>query len=202
MSVLLLCVAFLFAGTSRSEAQGRILIFKVTYTGKAKFLPKLLPDGNGIKITGYLIYDTAAPANSQTLELFSDKTYEVNTRMLTLIAPDQVIFSPFDKNNDGFPEIASALVGFTVGNDTFVARSYTGTNPRVVYKVGGQFFSGPRSVRGIGSVTVFNEDHYTISDTWTLDPLSGVAAVYNSINTNDGLTAVKNFVEARHYRPF
>lgn len=201
LSVTLLLAALVFAVGVR-PAHAAIHIYKVTFTATAQFFPKVAPLGNTQKATGYLIYDTATPNNSQTVQVFTNKTYKFNANgnLLGLIFPSQITISTLDRNNDGFFETANALVGFQSGA-TSVARSYIGTIPRPPgFKISGVFFNGiARSLKGAGSVVTSGVDRFTVSDTWTFDSLSALPAVTGSNNTNDGVTAVVAYLQGKGF---
>ena len=199
----LLGLVFLLAQSR--PAQAAIHIYKVTFSAKAQFFPRLttqIPNpGNSRKSTGYLIYDTVTPANSQTVEIFTNKTYRLNALLLNLIFPSQVLVGGIDRTvpPDGFAETAAALVAFQTGG-SFVARSYQGVIPKVPFKIKNIVFANiAKSLKGAGSVTTPGSDRLTVLDTWTFDPLSALQGVVGSNNTNDGVAAVEVFLQGKNY---
>lgn len=180
---------------SAPQAEAAIIIYKVTVISTAQFFPKAFPLGNSVKSTGYLIYDTITPANSQTVEVFRNKTYQVNGQLLQRIFPSQIGLGAFDKNNDGFDETLNALVAFTSGNATH-ARSYIGTIPKRGFFIRGTPFIGfSKTLKGKGTVVVSGSDLLTRKETFTIDPLS--AAEPNSVAV--GVNGVVTLLESKRY---
>lgn len=182
--------AFLLAGLA-TPAHAVIRVYKVSISAKATFF-----SANSFKMSGYLIYDTATPGNSQTVQVRSNKTFTVNTGMLTVIFPSQIFLVPIDKNTDGFNDTESALVGFQSGGATN-ARSYNGAIPKNGFRIQNTTFLGTaRSLKGNGAVTVGANDQYIRTDTFTLDTLSAA----NPATTDVGRDAVIALLVAKGYQ--
>jgi hypothetical protein len=182
-----------------STAGAAIHVYKITFVGTPLFFPKAPPLGNAVKSSGYLIYDTVTPGNSQAVEVFKNKTYQLNGPLLTRIFPVAIGITPIDRNSDGFFETASSLVGFQSGGNTN-ARAYIGMIPKNGFKLGNVLFTGiARSLKGSGSVTSSAVDLFAIRDAWTLDALSALPGVVGSNNTNDGVAAVAVFLQSKGY---
>ncbi|HEV7867217.1 MAG TPA: hypothetical protein VGO90_06015 [Chthoniobacteraceae bacterium] len=193
-------LGFLVLAAGTQSAEAAIHIYKVTFSGKAQFFPKPEPIGNSLKSMGYLIYDTNAPANSQTVEIFSNKTYRVNGLLLQLIFPSQIGLAAIDRDEDGFNETASALVGFQNGNTT-VARSYIGAVPKSPFSINGvTFINTSKALKGKGSVVTAGLDLFTVTDSWKFDSLSALPGVATSNNSNDGVTAVIVYLQGKGYQ--
>jgi hypothetical protein len=189
----------LLVGTGVSRIEAAIHIYKVTFVGKALFFPKLVPIGNGIKHSGYLIYNTANPANSQTIEVFKNRTFQLNGQMLQAMFPSQIGIGAIDRDGNGINETASALIGFQSGGSTH-ARAYIGTVPAAGFRVNGVTFPGiARSLKGVGAVTSAGVDNFAVQDSWRFDPLSALQGVVGSNNTNDGVAAVQVHLQSRGY---
>jgi hypothetical protein len=188
-----------FLGVAAPRGEAAIHIYKLTFAGKPLFFPKNPPLGNAVKSSGFLIYDTVNPANSQTVEVFKNKTFQFNGPLLQRIFPSQISFAALDRNNDGTFETASALVGYQNGatND---ARAYIGSIPKLGFRIKEILFTGiAKALKGTGAVTVGGLDHFTISDKWKLDALSALPTVVGSNNTNDGRAAVQVFLESKGF---
>lgn len=189
----LLGTLFFFAGTPQAEAI--VVIYKVTVASKAQFFPKVAPLGNSVTSTGYLIFDTNTPANSQTVEVFRNKTFQLNGNLLQRIFPSQIGLGALDKNLDGFAETLNALLGFQTGGTTH-ARSYIGTIPKNGFFLKGQLFTGlSRTLKGKGTLVVAGNDLLTRTETFTIDTLS--AALPN--DTNVGTNAVVVLLVSKGY---
>ncbi len=183
---LALAIGLLLLAGSIASSKADIRIYRTTFSGKAAVFPRRAPNGNSQFRRGYLVYDSNNPANSQTIEVFPNRTYQVNGTLLNLIFPSQIGLAPFDRNNDTTNETELALVGFTSGGD-FRARLYRGAIPRFGIRLQGQtFFGTSRFLRGVGSDTVFGVDHFRVTNILRLDARTGALPG----NTNAGVLLV------------
>jgi hypothetical protein len=169
----LFAAIFLFAA-SATPVQAIVLVYKVTYTAKALLFPAL----HSFKDVGYVIYDTNTPGNSQTVQVFSNKTYAVNGDMLSDIFPSQVAITPADRlpapAGDTINDTAFALIAFNNGN-IFHSRSLLGAISKKPFSIGSTVFTNvSKSLKGKGSLTNATFDHFTVTESWVLDlPVTG-----------------------------
>lgn len=192
----LAALLFFVAGTYRADAVlPQVVVYKVTVTSKAQFFPKNAPAGNSAKSSGYLIYDVQTPANSQTVEVFKNKTYQVNGTLLQRIFPAAIGLAALDRNNDGFAETLNSLLGFQNGNQTH-ARSYIGTIPKNGFFLKGTLITQlSKTMKGKGTVVVGGNDLLTRTEAFVVDPLT--SALPNS--TNVGRDAVIAILESKGF---
>ena len=189
--ILGLAIAIAMLAAPRAEAA--IRIYKVTIVQKAVFFKE-----NSITSVGYLIYDTTTPANSQTVEVFKNKTYATNGDLLQYIFPSQVALGTLDKNDDNVMDTEFALVGFQTGaNPTITqSRAYIGPVPKNGFRIGNTtFFQTAKALKGVGGVNVPGLDYFVRADSLKIDPLSGA----NPADTNAGITLVTAQLAAKGY---
>lgn len=186
-TLFLLGALLLFAATH--EAQAVIRIYKLTSSSRA-----LLSPANSITISGYLIYDTANPANSQAIEVRKNRTYSVNTRLLNVIVPSAIGLVPIDKTRDGVNDTEVALIGFSV-NGVSYAGAYIGAIPRLGFRLNNSVvFQTAKSLKGTGSTTVSTQaqfENFTQSQTLTIDPLTAANPAPADTNQGVGLVTAK-----------
>ena len=191
----MLILAFSLATVATSQAV--VVIYKVSFTGKAKFFPRTQPNGNTFRHRGYLIYDTANPGASITVELVPrTRTYRVQSSMINNIAPSSIAFFTLDRNTDAFFETQGGTIG-TSGGGVTISRSYLGRISRAGVRFGNSVpIPGlARTLRGTGSVTADGTDHFRTSETWRIDRLTASGPV----NTTAGLNLVTAYLAGRRY---
>lgn len=191
--LLIVVVGLGFYGAATSSAEAQVRIYKVTFTAKARAFPKFVPalNGRSFRHSGYIIYappSIGGPA-AQTVEVFKNKTYQVNGSMLGSITPQIVALTPIDRNNNGVPETE---FGFAGGNG--MARSYMGKYPANGFRFGNVvFLQTARVLYGRGSV--IGADHWTVTDKWIMNTQSGAAPA----NTAAGVTLVTAFLAGKGF---
>ncbi|MCB1230801.1 MAG: hypothetical protein KDN19_11070 [Verrucomicrobiae bacterium] len=197
----LLVVALSFAFTANSEAV--ILIYRVTYSAKAKFFPRGGTAGNSFAHRGYLVIDTNNLGNSQSVEIFpANRTYQVNGSMISNIAPNLIAFANLNLKGDAFAETQAGLIGFSNGTLT-ISRGYRGVIPRngIRFPPSTTIFSGfARVLRGTGNVTFNSQqgfDSWRTSEVWRMLPLTGG----NPNSAATGVTAITSLLISRRYTP-
>lgn len=187
--VSLLVIAFTLASAATSQAV--VVIYSVTFSAKARFFPRPSPRGNSILHRGYLIYDTANPGSSISVELSGrTRTYQVQGAMINNIAPSSIGFGVLDRNSDAFFETQAGQIG--AGG---VSRSYLGIIPRPGIRFGNSVpLTGlARVLRGVGAAS--GADHFRTNDVWRMHPLTAAGPV----NTNAGLVLLQANLAGRRY---
>jgi hypothetical protein len=190
----LILAALFFVGSSL-PAQAVVRIYKVTYSGKAVLFPKL----RNFVDTGFVIYDTANPVNSATIQVFKNKTFQVNGAMFADVFPSQVGLQPADRlpapAGDTINDTEFALIAFSNGNIRH-ARSLIGAIPKLPFRIGTTIFvNTAKSLKGVGSLTNPTFDHFTIKEAWTLDKLSAS----NPADINAGVVLVAAQLAAKGF---
>lgn len=190
--LLFIVVAMGFYGAGVTSAEAQVRVYKVTFNAKARVFPSSTPGrGNSFKHTGYIIYappSIGGPA-AQVVEVFRNKTFQVNGPMINTITPGIVALNPIDRSRNG---VNDHEFGTATANG--MARSYMGAIPRNGFRLGNVIFSQTaKSVSGRGSV--IGTDHFTVSDTWTIASQSGAGPV----NTAAGVTLVTAYLVGRGY---
>lgn len=189
--LLALIVGLGLYGACVSSAEAQVRIYKVTFNAKARVSPKAAPKGFSFKHTGYVIYapiSIGGPA-AQTVEVFKNKTFRRNGPMLDTVTPGIVGLAPIDRDGNGVIDHEFAFAGANG-----MARSYLGKIPRNGFRFNViTFLQTAKSVAGRGSVLA--ADHFTVTDKWTMDKLSGAGPA----NTAAGVGLVKAFLEGKNY---
>ena len=193
MSVLALAIGSQFAAPQVSEAVVRV--YQVSFSGKAAIRPKGTPLGNSFARVGFLIYDTNTPNQSQTIEVFRNRTYQLNGNLLVNIFPAAIGLTPTDLNADGLNDTELAVLGFTSGSNTS-SRILAGAIPRNGFRIGNTtFFQTAKAISGYGCVTVPGTDHFFVREKWTINGFSAS----NPVNTNAGVALVVAYLAGRGY---
>jgi len=190
--LLISLVALTVTLASVTTSQAVVVIYKVSFNAKARFFSKNLPNGNSFKHRGYLVYDTANPGASFTVELVpKTKTYRIQSTMINNIAPSSIGFFVLDRNTDAFSETQGGLI-----SGTGISRSYLGKISRKGIRFGNSVpLTGlAKTLRGEGSVTG-QSDYFKTSDVWKMDKLTAAGPV----NTNAGLNLVTAFLAGKNY---
>jgi hypothetical protein len=191
-SKFILLIGALFFVASACSAQAAIRIYKVTFKATALLNPK----ANSFLDVGYVIYDSANPGNSQTVEIFKNKTYQINGGMLARIVPSQVALGALDTNADAVADTEAATVGFQSGG-LYSARSYIGKIPPAGIRVGiVTVVLTAKSLKGQGEASNLGVNSFAISDTWTFDTLSVTG---NPANTAAGVLLVQALLQGKGY---
>lgn len=195
--LLLPLLVALFSFSSVAESEAIVLIYKLSFNGKARYFPKGGAQGNSFVNRGYLIYDTNNPGAASTIEVFGrTKTFQVNGAMRNNVVPSAIGFFNLDRNNDAYFETKAGNIGFTNGGLT-VSRSYLGRIPKQGIRFGNSVpITGFSPVlRGLGSVTATGTDVFRTSDVWRMMALT--SAFPN--DTNTGINAVVAFLVQRGF---
>lgn len=172
----LLLIALLLAAGAR-EAQALILVYRVTSTARALNFPR-----NTVTVSGYLFFDTNNAANSQTIEVFRNKTYSVNGALFNLLTPANFNLNASDSNNDTVLDVVAPLIAVS-GQGFSDARALRGLVPRTGFRIGTNplpYTNVARTLRGYGSRVLFGNDLFTRTDVLTIHVLTGA----NPASTN------------------
>lgn len=185
-SLLVLTLALLSFAVSARDAQAAIRIYRISSVSRALLVPQ-----TSISVAGYLIYDTAAPGNSQTVEVRKNKTYVVNGRLSGVILPGAINFRTLDLNRDTFVDTEFALIGFQ-GSGVTYAGAYGGPIPRNGFIINNTtFFQTAKGLRGGGTTTVNTQnqfEYFTQGQSLVIDALT--ASNPAPMNTTQGTSLV------------
>jgi len=174
-----------------------VRIYKVTFRAKAL----LNAAAANISDTGYVVYDQSNPSNSVVIQLFKNKTYQeqTTTGMAAVLVPSQVTLVAYDTDSDTFADTEFASVGFT-GSGLVSARAYIGTIPKAGFRVGAQTVNlTARSLKGKGSVSITTPNHFTVSDTWTLDTVHTFSPTGSLVSVSAGVGVMESYLNGLHY---
>lgn len=172
---LLLILGILLMVGSVASSKAEVRIYRTTFSAKSALFPRLSPRGNSEVLRGYLIYDLANPATSKTVDILTGRTIAINDELWYWITPNHLILAPYDRNNDTVPETELALLG-EANNSYCQSRIYRGHISRIGFRLNGlTFFNSARVLRGFGTTTSIDYDHFRTSNVLRIDPLTGNA---------------------------
>jgi hypothetical protein len=187
--------ALLAMMVATESANAVVRVYSVSFGAKAAIRPKGTPTGNSFARSGYLIFDTNNPNQSQTVEIFRNKTFQVNGAFLVNIFPAAINLQPADLNADTITDREIALIGFQSGVNTS-SRVLIGSVPRNGFRIGNTtFFQTAKTIGGYGAVTVPGTDHFFVRERWTINSFSAS----NPVNTNAGVTLATAYLLGRGY---